>query len=66
MHHRNAEMERSVVHQVAGGKVVAPIHHQFVTGHYLEDIVGGEPLIVGLHLDVGIESGQGLSRRLHL
>ena len=47
-----------VVNQVAGGKVVAPIHHHLVATDDLHNVLGGQPGVVLDDSDVGVHIPQ--------
>ena len=66
MDHGDAQLHRGVVEQVAAGEVVGAVHHHVVAGQYLHDVVGPEPGVVGDHVHVGVEGGEGLLGRVDL
>ena len=56
-----------VVQQVAGGEVVGAVDHQFpVLAQDPVDVLGGQPLLVGDDLDVGVQLLDRPARRLRL
>ena len=66
VHHRDAQLHRGVVDQVAGGEVVGAVDHQVVAledGHH---VVGAQAHVVGDHVDVGVEGGERLLGRVDL
>ena len=55
-----------IVHQIAGGEVVAAVHHDVVVLDDLHDVLGGEPLRDRDHVDVRVQPLERLARRFGL
>ena len=66
MHHRDAELHRGVVHQEPGGEVVGAVDHRVVALEDVHDVAGVEAHVVGDDVDVRVEGGEGLLRRVDL
>ena len=67
VHDGNPVPHGGVVHEVAGGEVVGSVDdHVPAVGEDALDVLGAESLLVGDHLDVGIESLDRLPRGVDL
>ena len=66
VHDRDPLEQRGVVDQVPGREVVGPIDDEVVAVDDVEDVVGTEPCVVGDHVEIRVNEGQGLLRRIDL
>ena len=66
MHHRSAQAQSGVVHQVPRREVVGPVDYHVIAGHEVEHVPHPEAHRVGHHGDVWVQTADGLRRRLHL
>ena len=62
----DVELHRGVVDEVAGGKVVGAVDDHVVAVEDGQDVVRRQAHVVGDHVDVGVDAGQGLLGRVHL
>ena len=61
-----AQSEAGVTDKVAGGEVVAPVHHQVVSGNQLSGVGGSQPAGVCLYLQVAVQGLQASGGTVHL
>ncbi len=61
-----AQQHAGVVHQVAGRKVVGPVHHHVVRRQDVECVLAGQAGLVRVHPHPGVEVGEPRLRRLEL
>ena len=66
MHHRDAELHAGVVEQVARREVVGTVDDDVVARDDVDDVLGRQAGVVGDDVDVGVEGGQRLLRRVDL
>ena len=66
MNHRDAQVHRCVVDQVASWEVVGTVHDDVVAGHDLKRVLCAEPFGVWLDLHFWIECGQCIPGRFDL
>ena len=66
VHDGHALEERRVVQQVAGREVVGAVDDDVVAADDVDDVVGAEAHVVGDDVDVGVERGERLLRRVDL
>jgi hypothetical protein len=62
----DVQLEGCVVDEVAGREVVGPVDDHVVAGEDVHHVVGAEAHVVGHHVDVGVEGGEGLLGRVDL
>ena len=60
VHDRDAELHRRVVHEEARGEVVGAVDDHVPPREDVHHVVGAEAHVVGDHVDVGVEEGEGL------
>ena len=63
---RPAERDADPVQLETGLEIVRAVHDEIHAAHGVDEILAGEPLRAGHDVDLGIERGEGLPRRLGL
>ena len=66
MHHRDAELHTGIVEQVPAREVVGAVDDHVVAGDDVDDVRRIEAGVVGDDVDIGVEHGQRLLRRVDL